>query len=212
MKYQLTPDLIQRAFRQTAWDFGNNILYELCAKYPDHLQDDVIIAKVWLIGRSYAAAIERRLVNPLGAIGDAFYENVVAPRIRTSRIKEWFDSLTADSDNSLLLSLEVHKKVTELFSEISGMEKRSLASKYLHFHFPQRFYIFDSRAQQAITKLTRSVGKTMPSKGAHDNQYALFCFRCEALNDDVHKLIGRRLTPRELDKVLLTHRGTQQIV
>lgn len=39
---------------------GNKALYDLCKSYP--MNDDVngMIAKLWLIGRSYAASIERR--------------------------------------------------------------------------------------------------------------------------------------------------------
>jgi hypothetical protein len=42
------------------WKFGNDILYQLCHDQPKHNDDSVIIAKIWLIGRSYAAAFERR--------------------------------------------------------------------------------------------------------------------------------------------------------
>ena len=45
---------------ETRWDFGNGILYEMCKEYPKHEKEDVIVGKIWLIGRSYAAAIERR--------------------------------------------------------------------------------------------------------------------------------------------------------
>ena len=39
---------------------GNKVLYDLCKSYP--MNDDVngLIAKLWLIGRSYSASIERR--------------------------------------------------------------------------------------------------------------------------------------------------------
>lgn len=41
------------------WSFGNQILYDMCLKNPSHTNENVIIGKIWLIGRSYAAAIER---------------------------------------------------------------------------------------------------------------------------------------------------------
>jgi len=44
-------------------------------------------------------------------------------------------------------TLDLTKK---LFSKISGLNKRSLASKYLHFHVPELFYISDSRAYDAM--------------------------------------------------------------
>jgi hypothetical protein len=41
----------------------------------------------------------------------------------------------------------------DLFAAITQREKRSLASKYLHFHVPHVFYLYDSRARRAITKV-----------------------------------------------------------
>ena len=49
--------------KSTNWDLGNSVLYNLCENNFDHSSDEKIIAKVWLIGRVYAAAIERRRIN-----------------------------------------------------------------------------------------------------------------------------------------------------
>jgi hypothetical protein len=203
MSVPLTRELIHRALENTAWDHANSVLYDLCAQHPGHDRDDVIIAKLWLIGRTYAAAIERRRTNLDAAIGDAFYEDFVSPTIRKSGMNDWFRVIANDSHNDVSLSLNVHRKVIDLFSEISGLEKRSLASKYLHFHFPHRFYIYDSRARRAVRELTRSVTIHIPPLDVQDREYASFWFRCEALNGAIQNMIGRRLTPRQLDKVLL---------
>jgi len=53
----------RRAIDDTIWDTANGILYGLCRKYPGHTDDAIIVAKLWLIGRSYAAAIERGAHN-----------------------------------------------------------------------------------------------------------------------------------------------------
>src|ERR1700675_3892793 len=100
----LTPEFINKALSVTAWDFGNQVLYDLCATNPGHARDDIIIAKVWLIGRSYAAAIERRR-STAGAVGDAFYETVVAPKIRSSGIDDWFHALDTSSTEDMALNL-----------------------------------------------------------------------------------------------------------
>ncbi len=58
------------------WALGNETLYKLCRDHPEHKNDKAIVAKIWLIGRSYAAAIERRknkaANNPI--VNDAFYK------------------------------------------------------------------------------------------------------------------------------------------
>ncbi|MFC1785893.1 hypothetical protein ACFLZA_00835, partial [Candidatus Neomarinimicrobiota bacterium] len=75
---------IDNAIQSNEWDFGNEVLYELCKKNFEHKEDDKIIAKVWLIGRAYAAAIERRKNKT--DINDDFYVEKVAPIFQNSRL------------------------------------------------------------------------------------------------------------------------------
>lgn len=203
MKVNLTKQFIERAIGPTVWDFGNEVLYRLCSDHPSHKDDATIIAKIWLIGRSYAAAIERRRGKDEMPGGDGFYEKKVAPAIKSSLVDAWLRAVAADTTNDVALTLETHGKVTALFTRISKMQKRSLASKYLHFHAPERFYIFDSRAGRALASLI-GPARRRHAKGA-DRQYASFVYRCELLNDRIQEIIGRRLNARELDKVLLAH-------
>jgi len=57
---QLTKELALNAQKGDGWKFGNDILYKLCQDFPKHDTSSQIVGKIWLIGRSYAAAIERR--------------------------------------------------------------------------------------------------------------------------------------------------------
>lgn len=61
------------------WKYGNSVLYRMCEEEPEHKQIDVIVGKIWLIGRSYAAAIERR--KNAVVVGDDFYYDEVAPKL-----------------------------------------------------------------------------------------------------------------------------------
>ena len=203
MRARLSADFVARAIGRSLWDFGNRVLYDLCANHPHHDEDEVIVAKVWLIGRSYAAAIERRRDHKSPLSGDAFYERTVAPKIRKSGIDRWFRSISDDGSNDIALTLRVHKKLMDLFGSISGLEKRSLASKYLHFHFPGRYYIFDSRAMKGIQALTTGVGRNLHSIRNYDETYTRFYLRAQILNAELNSLVGRSLSPRDVDKVLL---------
>lgn len=196
---KLTKAFVEEALSaQKVWDIGNETLYRLCADHPDHIADDVIIAKTWLIGRAYAAAIERRrIASPY--LGDAFYEEHVAPRIREAKIDLWLQELTAGKNVNV--ALKIHKKLTDLLHDLTGLNKRSFASKYLHFHFPAQFFIFDVRATESVNKLVVRV--TRAAGADEDREYADFYARCERLSHDIASLIGRVPTPRELDKVLL---------
>ncbi len=200
----LTREFVKEALSIRVWDFANDVLYRLCRDNPGHADDDIIIAKIWIIGRTYAAAIERRSNATKESLGDAFYENEVVPTVRNSPIDTWFSALRTSSNDDLALMLETHKKVMDLFCKISRLEKRSLASKYLHFHFPERFYIYDSRAYKAICGLTRGVGRDLPPQlRDRDNVYARFFIRCERLRRELIPIAGRQLSPRDVDKILL---------
>jgi hypothetical protein len=122
---------LKNAELPTRWDLGNEVLYRLCEQHPLHTNEDEILAKIWLVRRSYSAAIERRRESR--KIGGEALLRYSRPTI----------------ENCVEL-IDTHKRLTDLFRDITGLEKRSLASKYLHFHFRNLFYIYDSRAAQSL--------------------------------------------------------------
>jgi len=155
-------ELVQLAQSPSQWDLGNNVLYKLCRQYPVHHCQQAVIAKIWLIGRSYAAAIERRrkfrkLTN------DAFYNEKAAPKIIGSSIDAWIAKAAKVprlDTKSLPTILEVHAEVTNLFSRLSGLDQRALASKYLHFTCLTAFlfmtHVRTGRSVNSRTRLTPS--------------------------------------------------------
>lgn len=188
--------------RQSVWDLGNEVLYRLCREHPDHRSADVVLAKVWLIGRAYAAAIERRKDAGVKK-GDDFYFDVVAPAIRKSEIDRWFAEVRSLRQPDPAVVVPVHKRLTDLFERISGLEKRSLASKYLHFHFPRAVYIYDARAVAAIRQVSPPLRRRGGAFERSDREYARFFERSVAYQRELEQILGRRVTPREVDKVLL---------
>jgi len=184
------------------WDFGNKVLYDLCRKHPQHSDASIAAAKIWLIGRSYAAAIERRrLVTP-----GNFYRERVAPALVKSKIDEKLltvRSIGPLSERTFQAVVETHKYVTDLFSSISGQEKRSLASKYLHFHAPKMFFIFDSEAVKGMRHLSGITGRAGRSDLDSDNDYRKFAEKCLRLRVYIRQNHGVTLTPRQIDRLLL---------
>ncbi|MDP2787599.1 MAG: hypothetical protein Q8O79_05940 [Pseudomonadota bacterium] len=211
-KIAVTTAQIKLANESSVWDLANDVLYRLCRESPCHKSDAEIIAKVWLIGRSYAAAIERRKPGDKAdkdakiPTADRFYEEIVAPAIRESDIDDWLSSLPDDEAPGSPRTIEVHYKLMKKFGEIAGDNKRSLASKYLHFHKPDVFFIYDSRARSAITKIEGlprlSQIPPMNTDGA-DLEYKDFVRRCVRFRQDVFEKHGIKLPPRQLDKLLL---------
>lgn len=201
-RMEITGTDIELACEKQVWDLGNQVLYDLCQKYPQHTEDDSIIAKVWLIGRAYAAAIERRPDHEIH--GDDFYTQRVVPEIKSSPIDKWLSELPPGppSDANVCASvIKTHGEVTKLFSRISGLSKRSLASKYLHFHRPDLFFIYDSRSMSVIRAATPPL--TVPGGEDHDPEYALFFQRCLCLIKFIKERHDAELNPRQLDNLLI---------
>lgn len=202
----LSEDIIKDAISSSPWDLGNNVLYDLCKHYPKHGNHQEIIAKIWLIGRSYAAAIERRKSKNVIA-DENFYLDKVAPEILKSNIDKLFDELRKFKEinkSSLPTILKTHKELTDLLSRISGLDKRSLASKYLHFHFPDLYFIYDSRAVRALSKLKNYTGRAGSLRHPADNEYRKLFEKCLTLRISINKEYKHLLSPRQIDNILLS--------
>ena len=186
------------------WDFGDSILYDMCRQNPEHKRDGVIIGKVWLIGRSYAAAIERRRDGIYK--GTDFYRDVVAPKMKEfgPKLDKRIARINSGKADTAYI-LETHKLLTDVFSEMTALNKRSLASKYLHFHCPASIYIYDSRARQAINKLVRRPDKSiLRTCTVYDDEYADFCCRvAELVSFFEANNIVTDPEPRLIDRFLL---------
>ena len=188
--------------------YGNAVLYKMCADKPKHTDLDAIASKIWIIGRAYSAAIERKAKDRF-VKGKDFGRDIVAPQIRASKIDEWIESvsgierLTAEN---LTMSLDCHKKVTDLFKQITGFDKRSLASKYLHFHAPRAFFIYDSIANRRVKQLLGDKQKRLFYAKEFDNEYSSFSARCIFYRDNIlEKELGALVSPRRLDMSFLNY-------
>lgn len=198
---------IDKALKSREWDFGNEVLYELCNKNFKHEEECKIIAKVWLIGRSYAAAIERRRNKT--DINDDFYISKVAPLFKNSKIDSLLASLNRRKEittENLMEILRVHYYLMQEIKKITKIEKRSFCSKYLHFHLPDLFFIYDSRVVTALRKYSSRVPKecTYLTKSENiDNEYAKFFVKSFALKKQIKKEYNLKLTNRQFDKILI---------
>ena len=186
--------------------YGNKVLYQMCKDAPKHVSIDEISGKIWIIGRSYSASIERKAGANM-VEGEDFIKTKVAPAMRNSGIDTWLESVSSISrltDKNIELSLACHKKLTDLFKKITGIDKRSLASKYLHFHRPQAFFIFDSVANTNIRARLRDKKIRHSYPKGYDNEYSSFVTRCVYYRDNYfEEKIGGLATPRKLDMELL---------
>lgn len=202
-----SKETILKALSTTEWDFGNKVLYDLCKENFSHKEDGKIIAKVWLIGRAYAAAIERRR-NKID-INDDFYVQVVAPLFRKSELDKYLGILKQEGKitiGNIENILKTHYYLMQDIKSITNLEKRSFCSKYLHFHLPELFFLYDSRAVNALRQFISRVPKefTHFSKIERvDNEYAKFLVKCFVLKNQIENKYNLTLTNREFDKILI---------
>lgn len=206
----MKPNLEQIQNNLTSpWDKGNKVLYDLCRDNFYHKETGEILAKVWLIGRAYSAAIERRKNKK--EENDEFYIGKVAPKFISSGIDDDLDKLKSQTrltTDNLLQVLTLHKKLTDITFEITELEKRSFCSKYLHFHLPDLFFIYDSRVVEAmrafITKAPTEMESFIKSDQV-DTEYATFVCKSIILREKIKSQHNIDLTLRQVDNILIEY-------
>lgn len=192
------------------YELGNQVLYDMCKSFPLHTNENEIISKVWLVGRAYAASIERRRKNAVNEINDDFYKKIVGPIF----VKQNFDKCLMNLKNenhinytNILAILNVHKKLVDIFFEMTNINKRSLSSKYLHFHFPNLFGIYDSRVVDAIKYFDINIEETLFKEEINENkldkEYSHFIFRLLKIKDNINQKFRHSLSLRQLDSFLI---------
>jgi hypothetical protein len=185
---------------ESFYSYGNKVLYQMCSEKPLHEDVGVIVSKLWLIGRAYAATIERKA-------GPGFKIDEAAEIIKNSDIDEsllMMKGINRLDESNLALSLDAHSKLTSVLEEATGIKKRSLASKYLHFHMPNGFFIYDSIANREVRKKLRSDKPRFNISKSFDDEYESFSLRCLHYRDKIHEpQHGVDATPRQIDRAFL---------
>jgi hypothetical protein len=208
---QSLENLFHKALEPQIGDFANGVLYSLCKNYFEHKEAEVVLAKIWLIGRAYAAAIERRRTL-LEIPNDEFYE-LISHWFVKSKLDELLESMKGGNPNfeqNVPEILTLHKYVVDWVRQKTGLDKRSFASKYLHFHLPDLFFIYDSRAAGSLQKLAKEIrigtsdkqrGIALPEKV--DRPYAEFFLRAWVVKSALETRFGQKMTIRQLDNLLI---------
>ncbi len=190
------------------WFVGNETLYRLCAQRPFHFCAKDSIAKLWLIGRSYSAAIERRRTahETKKREVDEYYEEV-AHSLAESDIDKVIACVPRETPTSMAgfaPALEAHARLVDILHKHSGSELRSFSSKYLHFHVPNAFFIFDSIVSLGLKRLgNERLLPGPPVDGVGEPEYCRFVSKVLALRSELASTNSPPLTPRQIDRLLL---------
>lgn len=150
--------------RDTAGAFENQVLYRMCRDHPHHDDPYVTAGKVLAIGRIYAASPERgagKAQPDAGLLGEA-----IGRALRDSELDAKLDAIPFQARLAPAMVPELvnaHKLVVD---EVSRATKKwsikattktweprthiSFASKYLHFHRPNAFPIYDQYVRAGL--------------------------------------------------------------
>lgn len=193
MKLTLTREFITDALSLSILDPKVRALYDLCFMYRHHLRDEIVADKLRLIRRLYSD-------SPVWP-GKAFSAEAAAHNLTQSSVDHWFGALSTAEELDSGLLLELHKRLMGVFDDLTEEEARSLASKYLHFHFPELFYVYDTRIATALSLLIEGDCGFL-ALAEFDPAYGRFHACSRRLTERLLPQVGRRLSPRELDRVL----------
>lgn len=140
------------------WGLVDEVLYSLCREYPGHDDLRAVTAKLALVGRVYAAGLERLITPPPGQQAIVIIAgHVLRNGGEVDSILRALDPAGEPLDRVSMASIvEQHGRLTQLLQKAAtdGKAPRSFASKYLHFHRPV-VPIYDEYARQKINRLVR---------------------------------------------------------
>lgn len=176
--------------------FGDDVMYRMCRDKPLHDDINVISSKLWIIGRTYSAAIERKA-------GKDFKINSASARIKESDIDTYISKLKAIqrlTQENLDTLLTSHKYLIDVLKPSTSVEKRSLVSKYLHFHAPLAVFVYDSRANIEIKRILKPLKQRFKLRRTYDDEYEAFALKCMYFRDFIYENeLGAMASPRRID-------------
>ncbi len=186
------------------WALVDRVLYNLRRAHPGHSDPLEVAAKLWIVGRTYAAGIERQLKaggtqgSSLPKVRDFIIQSHKDVAQITSSLKDVREPLSIDS---LSMIVQQHGAFIRLLEAIDGLDgtPRSFVSKYLHFHVPA-VPIFDSIAQDELTRLYRwrPDFQVFPRTDTMEEDYYRYCCRFWRLHADI-RVSGAQLTVKLID-------------
>lgn len=196
-----------RAQEVYEYGFGMDTLYRMCRREPSHHDVGRVISKLWLIGRSHAAALERRRDT----------QEYVRPYQRTARalVNSEYDVLLEHIRQAAPKYGPVHLAavesavlcVAQVLQRTTGMWKPSLASKYTHFHEPSA-PILDSIALGGLRTFIQRRELTADERALWDRGgYSRFLARFSAARRRLREGGLDPVTARTMDTFLLYWAG-----
>lgn len=152
LKAQYNTENINRfAGSIECWKPIDKVIYQTINELYNNNDANTVATKLHLVGRLYMATVERRK-NADETPGD-FVLDYAAPAVVKANIDELLIPLSQETEitaKNIPAILKLHGLLTKALGDACGMDKRSLASKYLHFHLPKLVFLYDSRVASVV--------------------------------------------------------------
>lgn len=197
------------AYYEETWKVMDNALYRLCRENPDHARRSSVCAKLWIVGRTYATGIERKVATT-GSQGSSMSQVTEHFLAHAPEIDKEFGQLRTITEpldpKKLKLIVAIHGRLVTFLCPITrkNQSTRSFVSKYMHFH-NSAVPIYDSVATSALTGLLRWHDNLavfeMPPEA--DQTYGWYVMRFYGLYQQV-AAAGIKPTSRHVDHFLLS--------
>lgn len=187
----------------------DEVLYDLCRKSPGHADHSGVAAKCWMIGRTYATGIERK-ISSRGSQGSSMEQLVDLLVKHGNEVDDLIAPLRSLkgplTPEALEMILSAHGRFLRVLEGVvrKNQTPRSFASKYFHFHCPL-VPIYDSVVARVIPGLVRwnsSLVVFLQPDDA-DDEYAWFCYRFWKLYSEARAKFRSGVTVKLLDYHLL---------
>ncbi len=201
---------------EKGWQATDTALYDLCRRYPNHTDRGGVNAKLWIIGRTYATGIERKIRtnNQQGGSMSKLAECLSKHAIRLDALFSRLRDVQEPLDISKLRTIiDIHGQFIALIQpelRHTHHSPRSFASKYMHFHC-RAVPIIDTFADWALRKAARwqkSFWLFNPATGG-DEYYATYVFRFWHLYQEAIA-VGVKPKVKHLDYFLLCAAASSQ--
>jgi hypothetical protein len=192
-----------------SWRATDEALYALCRRHPGHADQAGVNAKLWIIGRTYATGIERKIPangkqgGSMSQLADHLLNHARQVDDIFRRLRQLAEPL---DPHKLRAIIDLHGRFIALIQPVvhQNQSPRSFASKYMHFHNPA-VPIIDTYAEAACRKMIRwhkSFCLFDLPIGA-DEYYAWYVLRFWQLYRQA-RAAGLELTVKYLDYYLLS--------
>jgi hypothetical protein len=187
------------------WALQDEVLYDLCRRFPGHSKRAAVNAKVCLIGRTYQTGLERKVASAggQGSALDTITAHIHKHHQKLDAILDTVRHLEEPLTEAKLSPIVVaHGRFDAVVAEarINGASARSFVAKYMHFHAPI-VPIYDDFAAKGARKRIRWRRdlEVIPCSAQTDEQYWRFVLRFWRL----YSTLRGQPTVRHLDRFLV---------